>query len=349
MQQVEADFERALRILDPPRPFALAVSGGPDSTALMRLAAALKPVVITVDHGLRADSGLEVEKVAGWAQGLGLRHAALHWSGEKPASGIQAAAREARYRLMAEACMRAGAASLLTGHTLDDQIETVAMRQSKGSGALGAAGMASQTLLPATGGAVRLARPLLATRKAALGAMLERMGQDFVVDPSNSDPRFDRGRMRAGPPQAVTVGEIVRAQKRRLVLEGEALRFLTSMSTLAPDGSVLIPRGPLAALSQEPGDLVLGTVLRRVGGLSYPGTRAERSRVLEAIQAKVPFGGRTLAGCIMRRATRAEAGPGVDAIVFAAEREDAPGAGGWWLPFAQYPQLGPAGEALTVA
>lgn len=344
MQQVGATFAAALAILDPPAPFALAVSGGPDSVALMRLAASLKPIVFTVDHGLRAASADEAKLVRGWAAESGFRHETLRWAGEKPRAGLQAAAREARYRRLAEACIAAGVGTLMTGHTLDDQIETVAMRRAKGSGPVGLAGMPSQTILPGTNGKVLLARPLIATRKAALVAMLEAMGQDFVTDPSNSDPRFDRGRMRAGAAPDVTVDEVADAQRGRLRLETEAQQFLRGCTI--GDRTATAPRLALAELDPALGDVVLAALLRRVGGRGLPGSSLERARVLEAISSPGPFQGRTLADTILRPATRAEAGR-VEAIAFEPERKDGTLGAGWWLPFAQYRQIGPDGLRLT--
>jgi len=123
----------------------LAVSGGPDSTALMLLAArwrkALKKkpalMAVTVDHGLRKEAKRETAAVAKLARKLGLRHRTLRWTGAKPKTGLQEAARAARYRLLADAAHELGASHVLTAHTLDDQAETVLMRMSRGSGISG--------------------------------------------------------------------------------------------------------------------------------------------------------------------------------------------------------------------
>ena len=119
----------------------LAVSGGPDSTALMVLAARwrqslkVKPalIAVTIDHGLRAESGREAAAVGRLARKLGLPHRILRWTGAKPKAGLQRAARAARYRLLADAARKAKASHVLTAHTLDDQAETVLIRMSRGS------------------------------------------------------------------------------------------------------------------------------------------------------------------------------------------------------------------------
>jgi tRNA(Ile)-lysidine synthetase-like protein len=128
----------------------LAISGGPDSTALLLLAARWragrkrgpKLLAVTIDHGLRAESAHEAKQVARLARKLGVAHRTLRWTGKKPATGIQEKARQARYGLLADAAAKAGASHVLTAHTLDDQAETVLMRFLRGSGLSGLSGMA---------------------------------------------------------------------------------------------------------------------------------------------------------------------------------------------------------------
>ena len=147
----------------------LAVSGGPDSTALMVLAARWrqslesKPalIAVTVDHGLRAQAKREAAAVGRLARKLGLAHRTLRWTGKKPTTGLQQAARMARYRLLAEAAREAKATHILTAHTLDDQAETVLIRMSRGSGVTGLGAMARMSSLPGQGaGQIKLVRPL---------------------------------------------------------------------------------------------------------------------------------------------------------------------------------------------
>jgi tRNA(Ile)-lysidine synthase len=183
----------------------LAVSGGPDSTALMWLAArwrnALKDgpklIAVTVDHGLRAESKREAAAVGRLARKLGIAHRTLRWTGTKPKTGLQQAARAARYSLLADAARKAGASHIVTAHTLDDQAETVLIRLSRGSGVTGLAAMMRLTTLPASGqGEIKLLRPLLDIPKARLIATLRAAKIPFADDPSNRDPRFTRARLR---------------------------------------------------------------------------------------------------------------------------------------------------------
>jgi tRNA(Ile)-lysidine synthase len=193
----------------------LAVSGGPDSTALLWLAArwrnALRRpprlIALTVDHGLRTESAREALAVKRLASKLKVEHRTLRWTGRKPKTGIQEAARNARYRLLAAAAKKAGAFKILTAHTLDDQAETVLFRMARGSGVAGLAGMrqSGSVPVPCLGGTV-VARPLLDIPKARLIATLQTAKVPYVRDPSNLDPRFARPRLRALMPALAREG-----------------------------------------------------------------------------------------------------------------------------------------------
>lgn len=177
----------------------LAVSGGPDSTALMWLAARWRRrlktgpdlFAVTIDHGLRKESRAEARAVKALAGSLGIPHATLRWSGDKPSRGLPAAARAARYAMLAGAARKAGAC-IVTAHTRDDQAETFLMRLARGSGLAGLAAMARQSWR----GDVAILRPLLDVPKARLIATLERAGIGFADDPSNRDASFTRPRFR---------------------------------------------------------------------------------------------------------------------------------------------------------
>jgi len=181
----------------------LAVSGGPDSTALMILAARwrdslkTKPklVTVTVNHGLRKESKAEAAAVARLARKLDIGHRTLRWTGRKPKTGLQEAARLTRYRLLANAARKSGATHILTAHTLDDQGETVLIRMSRGSGLSGLGAMQRTAAVPQHEG-LFIVRPLLEVAKARLIATLLAAGISYADDPSNRDPRFARARLR---------------------------------------------------------------------------------------------------------------------------------------------------------
>ena len=179
----------------------LAVSGGPDSIALMwlvarwRRAMARGPrlIAVTVDHGLRSEAAREARDVKRLAKELDLPHRTLRWSGVKPKTGLPAAARAARYRLLAKAARADGATHILTAHTRDDQAETLLMRMLRGSGIAGLAAMARESEREG----VRLARPLLDISKSQLVATLKRAKIAYADDPTNRDPAYTRPRLRA--------------------------------------------------------------------------------------------------------------------------------------------------------
>jgi tRNA(Ile)-lysidine synthase len=184
----------------------LAVSGGPDSTALLVLAARWrktlkrgpKLIAVTIDHGLRPEAKREAAAVRRLAGSLGVAHRIVRWAGRKPSTGLQQAARFARYRLLARAARKAGARHVLTAHTLDDQAETVLIRLARGSGVAGLAAMARIAPMPAREGeAIELVRPLLGVPKARLIATLRKARIRFADDALNRDPRFARARLRA--------------------------------------------------------------------------------------------------------------------------------------------------------
>ena len=181
---------------------ALAVSGGSDSMALLRLAGEwvhgrnTRLSILTVDHGLRLGSVAEALDVARWSAALGLDHVNLTWDGPKPRTGIQAKARQARYDLMADWCRAHGASMLLTAHTLDDQAETVLMRLARTSSFDSLAGIYRM----GDWNGLRLFRPLLGERREALRDKLRQLGQAWIDDPSNEDDRFERVRIRKAMP-----------------------------------------------------------------------------------------------------------------------------------------------------
>jgi tRNA(Ile)-lysidine synthase len=188
-----APFARAKALL-------IAVSGGPDSTALLLMASEwakrrgkTRIEAATVDHGLRPESADEAKAVGEICARLGVTHRVLHWKGAKPATRLQERAREARYRLLVDHAKALGADAVMTAHHADDQAETVLFRLLRGSGLAGLRGM---DVMTARDG-MTIARPLIGLKKRDLIAFANARAAPFIDDPSNSDPRFARTRLRA--------------------------------------------------------------------------------------------------------------------------------------------------------
>ena len=182
----------------------LAVSGGPDSLALLLLAIPALPGRVeaaTVDHGLRAESAEEARGVARVCADLGVPHRTLAVRVELAGDGVQSAARGARYAALSGWMGEQGLAALATAHHADDQAETLLMRLNRASGVAGLAGVRERGPVPGASGL--LLRPLLGWRRADLAAVVAGAGLQAVDDPSNADDRYDRARLRgqlAGAP-----------------------------------------------------------------------------------------------------------------------------------------------------
>jgi tRNA(Ile)-lysidine synthase len=262
----------------------LAVSGGPDSTALLFLTARWraafergpKLLAVTVDHGLRPESAREARAVKRLARRLGIVHRTLRWTGGKPATGLQEAARNVRYRLLAAAAKTAKADHILTAHTLDDQAETVLIRMSRGSGLTGLSAMAQMSRLPVDGDeTIMLVRPLLEIPKARLIATLVDAKLDFAQDPSNRDPRFTRARLRGVMPVLAREG----LDARRFALLARRLRradaaIETAVCAAAKElsrdrwsdrGPIVLDAARFARLPAEVALRLLGRAIAQVG------------------------------------------------------------------------------------
>lgn len=271
----------------------LAVSGGPDSMALMWLAArwrrALKKgprlLAITVDHGLRKEAAREARDVRQLAGTLDIEHRTLRWRGEKPETGLPSAARDARYRLLLRAASRHGASHIFTAHTRDDQAETVIMRLSRGSGIAGLAAMARQS----DRGGVILARPFLDVPKSRLVATLAKAGIGFADDPTNHDPRFTRPRLRALMPALAAEGADARGLARlalRLARANAALEVMTDGAEryLASINGAASGSFDLAAFAVLADEIRVRLLMRAINRAGHEGP-AELGKVETLLQA----------------------------------------------------------------
>jgi tRNA(Ile)-lysidine synthase len=280
-----SDWKRAPAIV-------LAVSGGPDSVALMWLAARWRRALsrgprllaVTVDHGLRADAVREARDVKRLARALDLPHRTVRWTGARPKSGVPAAARAERYRLLAKAARESGATHILTAHTRDDQAETLLMRLLRGSGIAGLAAMARETEREG----VRLARPFLNVSKLQLIATLKKANVAFADDPTNRDVNFTRPRIRAVMPLLAAEGGDARNLARlasRLSRANAAIEILTDgaerylalrerqgvSQTASPAGVVNARILDARAFAAMPDEIRLRLLLRAIDRFGHEG------------------------------------------------------------------------------
>lgn len=271
----------------------LAVSGGPDSTALMWLAARWrdrlkhppKLIAVTVDHGLREGSAREALAVKRLAGKLKVAHRTLRWTGFKPKTGVQEAARKARYSLLATAAKKVGAKRIATAHTLDDQAETILFRMARGSGIAGLKGIARASTLPLGGvpsrdewtgwredrASIDLVRPFLPIPKSRLIATLTAAKVSFSDDPSNRNLRFARPRLRELMPLLAAEGlDAARfdALARRIGRADDAIESAVDDAEArlcSGQGSISIAAEGFPGLPYEVAQRLLGRAIARVG------------------------------------------------------------------------------------
>jgi tRNA(Ile)-lysidine synthase len=297
----------------------LAVSGGPDSTALAMLVARWraqlqdgpKLVAVTIDHGLRPESATEAKTVKRLAKALGIEHRIIAWKGKKPTTGLQKAARGARYGLLAAAARKLGARHVVTAHTLDDQAETILLRLSGGSGLAGLAGMSRLSPLPGAR-EITLVRPFLGLPKARLVATLAAAKVPYAHDPSNDDPRFTRARYRKVMPllaaEGIDAGRLAllarRAARADAAIETAvaAALPLVSLTQWSNSGPIMIDRAKFSSLPPEVSLRLLGRALAAVGD-EGPVELGKLERLFEAIAARDDAARgrlrRTLAGALV--------------------------------------------------
>ena len=299
------------RVADAPA-IGLAVSGGADSLGLMLLAArwaagrAVPPrlVVYSLDHGLRPEAAGEVAMVLEAARALGLPGRGLTWTGDKPETGLQEAARLARYRLIGAAMREDSVGVLLTAHHRQDQAETVLMRLAHGSGLEGLKGMGA--LVEIEG--VLVNRPLLDIDPAALAELVKSAGLVPVADPSNHDPHYERVRWRQAMPALAELGLDGATLAQFAQRMGEADAAITQMADIAfaeivrldGFGAAHITLAPFAGLSPAVSTRLLSRVLNIVGGRQKPRALGQVERLRQTICAGGLERASTVLGCVVR-------------------------------------------------
>lgn len=199
----------------------LAVSGGPDSMALLLLAASALPgrvEAVTIDHGLRPESAREADDVAALCARMGVPHQTVRI--EVAPGNVQAEARAARYAAMALWVEGRGLSALATAHHADDQAETLLMRLNRASGVAGLAGARGRGQVPGTD--IPLLRPVLGWRRAELGVVVCAAGIEAAHDPSNADDKYDRARIRKALTEADWLDATAIARSAEHIAEADA-------------------------------------------------------------------------------------------------------------------------------
>ncbi len=288
----DAALASALADLNVPNRIGLAVSGGGDSMALLALArdwaagADSTLIVATVDHGLREDSRAEAEFVAHTCSRWDLPHEILTLSGLEGSGNLPARARDARYDALSGWAHRNSVATVLLGHTMDDQAETVLMRLARGSGVEGLSGMASGMVW----NNVHFRRPLLKTRRDALREWLRERDIAWVDDPTNEDHRYDRVKAREAlvllEPLGISIEGLAatadRLARQRKALEATA-KDLADDAVRFVDSTALLNREALRNAVPDTAMRMLASVLQQIGGNRY----RPRFRALEPLFERI--------------------------------------------------------------
>lgn len=290
---------------DPPKVLGVAVSGGSDSLALLMLlhdwsrAGGPELHAVTVDHGLRPEAAAEARRVADFCAGLGIGHDTLHWQGWDGHGNLPDRARRARYELMADWATEKGIFRVALGHTADDQAETFLMRLAREAGVDGLAAMMPER----REGSVVFDRPALGITREALRDVLRDRGVDWIDDPTNDDPHYERARARralaALAPLGITAPGLATVA-RHLADVRETLYWhvwLAARDIVAVDrGDLLIARDGFLDLNEEIARRLLQEALKWVSGADYPPRGRAVTRLMEVVRQGV---GMTLHGCLV--------------------------------------------------
>lgn len=301
-------MEEAFAKGDLPEKIAVAVSGGSDSLALCLLANDwccqnnILMIALTVDHGLRPEAAIEANKVTAWLSGRDIPHRILKWNGPYPTSGIQSKARKARYDLMLTECASEQIDALLLGHQLEDQLETLLLRLSKGSGLSGLAAMS----LISYRNKMKLVRPLLAMPRLRLRTYLKECKQDWFDDPSNENPIYTRTKLGSvlkavsdlpGSDLQTVALASARLQRADDALDQITSDFLSDQAVISEFGFVTIEKQFFEVMPLEIAIRFLDRIFTFVRGIGEKPSLSALEKLIGDLKEKDGVKARTLSGC----------------------------------------------------
>ncbi|MBY0272481.1 MAG: tRNA lysidine(34) synthetase TilS [Alphaproteobacteria bacterium] len=297
MKITSAEFEATLK--DISFPLAIAISGGPDSLALLLLIhdfaikTKKKIIALTVDHGLRTSSYKEALYVQKLAHNLGIQHVILKWEMKKPTTRIQEKAREARYDLLLTWCKNNQVPTLLLGHHQQDQEETFWLRLSSGSGLDGLTGM--KPVIEREG--ILIYRPLLNFSKERLKATLKAKNQEWIEDPSNESSTYFRGRFRAhlkeeGLTYERLLAVMMKLQEDADFINSSLLSSLQNAVKIFEEGYFTLQRDVFEALHPALAKRMISLLIKWFSRVPYP----PRSTQVEGVFKKIREGQSFTAG-----------------------------------------------------
>ncbi len=288
-----------------PARLGVAVSGGGDSVALLHIAwrwatrLGQQIEAVTVDHGLRTEAAAEARAVADFCARLEIPQTTLRWQGAQ-GGNTMATARAARYRLIADWARGRDIGGVLLGHTADDVAETFLMRLGRKAGVDGLSAM--DVIFERNG--LTWARPLWQRRREALRAYLRRNAVEWIEDPTNEDPSYDRTRARALlaalTPLGVNVTGLTETA-HALRMSRSALEHYTAQEAqnhVTEDrGDLLIPRRADPPLHPEIERRLISRGLQWVAGAAYAPRRTTLANLEAALAEDGPR--QTAAGCLV--------------------------------------------------
>jgi tRNA(Ile)-lysidine synthase len=288
----EAAALRFIAACQPDIRLLVAVSGGSDSLGLMLAlnhaihASGRRDIDLhaaTIDHALRAQSHDEAQMVADLCKSLSIPHHIRVWSGDKPGSGLPEAARMARYQLLSSIAATIGADLIVTGHTLNDQQETVAMRQMRSDAdAAGLSGMAEAMLF---NGTIWVVRPFLNVTRQAIRSLLNAQNMRWIDDPTNENPAYERSRTRKSlEPSLHGLADFTALQQERRALADAAAMFLQDHVRLHDGRLAMFEPSPRHDLVVQ--HHVLCVLAAVMGGRSHLAGREQKQRLEQVLAAK---------------------------------------------------------------